>query len=753
MPMSAELKIINSHPELVLDGQVQTRMWSRPDLPAYLVLDKIDEVAHAGINIHLVSLHQPQLLCWDGGAHYDYHLYEGFVREIVGYQPDARLILYVGIRTAGPYKWVRDNPDQRTLMSSGHTIDAPSIASKRWHTDSAEAVRRLVRHFDHSDLRNHVIGYNFVMAANEWFAYGAYHKDPLGRGFADYSEVFRTHYQAWLRKRYQDDEKALRASWRDPNATFDTAAVPRPEERLCFGHEGQFFPAEHFGNRLVDYYHCWHEAWADMALLWCRTAKETSTKPILCGLMNGYSYCGAHVPSYPPVSNYGGALKLLNSPHIDFLQAPYHYYNRSFPGTHYGQHAEASVHLHGKLLLDQLDTKTHLKNNANTNAKTSFETRQVLLRDVANSVARNFHSYWMDIHRGVFAGFGGPEPYEPLHFDDPQIKAQIAQLKRLTDENQRLATTSISEVSLFTSKEAAYRMNPQALWTLLHVDAFRQWVLPHLGTAFDDYIFEDFENVQRDYKLYLFPNATYIPSALRQRIRDRIEAGATALFFYAPGYLDERGGSLQNIHALTGLELAISPRTDWLQVTLEQRSHPLLAHPDGTTDDWWESPRREADGGRSFGSDIDTALINKTQEWLQFPGSRNDYRFNPIFHCTDSQATVLGRLRGTDEVGLAVKKLGRGQVVYSAAPLLPASILRNIAASAGVHLHAPDGSLVYANSRYLFAMAARAGQQVLRLPRRTDIFDALTNEPVARNTTDFTYDAAFGEARMFRLGE
>lgn len=754
----AECRVINGIPELVLDGRVADRVWARPDLPGHMATDKIDMYKGAGIRIHLVSMHQPNLLFWDGGEDYYPEILESYLRWICDYDDDALVIPYIGFRTGAPYKWVKHHMDQCTLMSNGERYDAPSAASEVWRSDVRVAIERIVRHIDASEIADRVVGYNFVQGANEWFAYSAYHLDPWRRGFADYSEPFRKRYRDFIVSRYDGVEAVLRRAWKDDDVTFETVDVPTVDERLPFGHDSMFFARETLGAKLADFYLCWHDTWADLAEFYCRTAKEASAKPVLCGLMNAYSYQAA-LAGYAQISNYGGARRLLSSPHVDFFQSPYHYYNRSFPGVHYSQHAPDSVLLHGKLLVDQLDTKTHLKKNAkgNTNARTPYETEQVLKRDVAHCLSKNSHCYWMEIYHGVFGGFSAPQMWAPMDFDDPGIKQTIAALTAVAAKQSQLRPRPVSEVAWFVSKESPYHMRCDYYFERFFVDAQRQWHLPYIGTPYDDYIFEDLPDVTRDYKVMIFPNANYMSAADRRLIRERIEAGATAIFFYAPGYVDESGPSLGNCKELTGLELACVPRRDWLHVRFRGSEDSLLS-------DVYDS---------DYGTNVDPGVLNRNQEWAQFPGNRIDnYRFHPVFHCVDPDVEILGELtrfrvthpvgdegassipkgemESTGEAGLVVKSLGNGRVVYSAAPLMPAALFRNILREASVHLYSPAGDLVYANDKLLAVCAQAKGRREVRFPVARRVFDALTGEFVGEGDV-LELDAQYGETRVLRL--
>jgi hypothetical protein len=724
--------------ELLIDQQVASRVWARPDLPGYQAIEKAEQYVEADIDIYFVSMHQPTLLFWDGDQYYDSRILEAYLRWIADYYPNAKLIVYLGIRTNSPAKWNRRHEDQLTLLSNGEKLDAPSVASERWKQDAGVALTKVIEHLDATDLADRVIGYNFVTGANEWFAYSAYHRDPYREGFADYSAPMHERFRRFVRDRYAGDTQALREAWQDADIDFDAVAVPTVDQRQSFGHEGMFFARQTMGRRLVDFYECWHDAWADLAEFYCKLAKDVSNRQVLCGLMNGYSYCGAHA-GLPQISNYGGAQRLMDSPHVDFLQSPYHYYNRSFPGVHYSQHATDSVLMRGKLLIDQIDTKTHLKTidgGTKSNSRTPYETEQVLKRDAALSIAKNTHCYWMEISHGIFRGFMSPMHYERLHYDDPAIATLIKQLKSVSDRLPELKPDPVAEVAWFASKRSAYHMRADHFFEQFFLDAQRQWEMPYLGTPYDDYIFEDFDRVETDYKLYLFPNANRMTDAVRRRVRAKVEAGATAVFWYGPGYVGDAGCALDHCADATGMTLGRLDRRHWLHVELDHaRDAPLLRGVEA----------------RDYGTDIEPDVLNRTQEWLMFPGDRiDDYRFNPVFYCDDPDAEVLGTVRGLDVAGLAYKRVGKGHVVYTSAPRLPASILRNVLDLAGVHRYSPDGDLVYANSRTLTLCAQQAGPREVVLPGPRRVTDAFTGADVALGDR-FTVESTHGQTHLFQL--
>ena len=156
-------------------------------------------------------------------------------------------------------------------------------------------------------------------------------------------------FREWLRSRYGDNVEALRDSWRDSRVSFESAAIPLPEERKP-GEDPTFFYTETpLGNKVADYFQCYDESLADLSIAYCKVIKEETNGNKLAGMMHAYSYCGRY-DKIPHNHGHGSALKIMQSPYVDFLHSPYHYYNRSVGGYHYSQHSVDSVRQHGKLL-------------------------------------------------------------------------------------------------------------------------------------------------------------------------------------------------------------------------------------------------------------------------------------------------------------------------------------------------------------------------------------------------------------------
>ena len=755
--MRVERRQVEGTTDWYVEGQVMSRLFASADMPAYNAIEKVEQFREAGIDLYITELFDPFMFCWDGRDEYYYDHYEAHLSRLIAVRPDIRLIVYIGARLGAPYRWACDHIDQLAQLSNGTRKTSASLASRVWLDQSSEAIRRAVAHFEQSRFGEHIVGYNLTMLGTEWLTKLGGDHNP-----EDFSAPMRDHFRAWLREYYAGDEQRLHRRWRDPGASFDAATVPSAEERLDAGSTGFFAYCETRGFRLADYFRCYDEACARAAVTYAKAVKEGCGGRKLAGMCHGYSYLYPHGGGAPHGRGHAASERLFKSEHIDFFHSPYGYYNRCLGGAHFAQQAVDSILMRGKIYADQMDLKTHVKAMPNTNARNPWESDQLIRQCVIYPLAKNAHQYWYDINVGCYAGMTSPVLWERNHYDDPEISTLISRLRRLIDDNQAARSRRIEQVAMFTSHQGHYHRRIEKVHANFYTEALRCWFLPYTGCPYDEYNLEDFQDIDRPYKVLIFPDAWWVPADQREAIRRRIEAGATAVFSFAPGYVDDTGCALDHCEALTGIRLAKEEIEDWHQVEITDFSDPVTSgldrcvQPDYPAGAWMHdgpaspSPRWPA----QFGSDCDPEFFRKSQEWFQWltwgeSHTHEMYRFQTRFHADDPDAKVLGRLRGTQKAGLVVKALGRGRVIYIAAPCPPPELLRNIFASAGVHLFSAGTDLVYANDRYIGFCANGVGAKRLTLPEPRHVAEPLDDRDHG-TTASVSFRARHGEVRIFR---
>jgi hypothetical protein len=671
-------------------------IWASLDMPGEAAVYKLEQYRPAGVKVFFVTNRSnPYLFGWDGAEEYRYDDYEGELTKLSRRLPDIRFILTVGARPGAPFRWCQEHEDQLAQLPDGTKLHTPSLASALWREQSVEALRRLVAHFEASRFADRIIGYTPVFSSHQWRGVGECPADIPTREvpiqFGDYS-----------------------APMRDGFRTRTGLELPTKEERETVGGDNLFGFLEERGTKLVEYFRYYNELNATLALAYCRAVKEACGGRKLVGLMHGFLFGWPNATSYPQGSGHGAAKLLLESEWIDFFHAPYSSYHRSLAGAALSQLPVESVRARGKRFVAQLDCGTHAKRLAERNITTligtgsleqtftggtvgtAWESEQLLTRDVGATLVKGGTPYWQDYKEPVFGHWFLFRPGGPMTYDLPELQATMARL------GQWAATMppaeSVSEVAVVSSAESCYYRKLERSFGNYFVEGLRNWVLPFTGAPCDEYLLEDFAAIPRRYKVYVFLDTGYVPGALREQIRAKLAAdGATAVWFYAPGYVDERGPAVANCAALTGIRMAKRNEKRALQVRLA----------DGT----------------EFGSQAND--FQRDMHRAEWP---KENQFSPVFFADDAGAESRGTLTGTDACGYAVKQVGAFRSVYFAAPLPPVAVLRGLFAEAGVHLYCAAGDTVYANRRLVVFCAHSDGAKVLRWPEREIRFVARAGE-------------------------
>jgi hypothetical protein len=128
-----------------------------------------------------------------------------------------------------------------------------------------------------------------------------------------------------------------------------------------------------------------------------------------------------------------------------------------------------------------------------------------------------------------------------------------------------------------------------------------------------------------------------------------------------------------------------------------------------------------------------------------------DQALAPVVWADEPQAEVLGTLAGSDRAGLVVKRLDGWTSVFSAAPVLPAELLRKFARDAGVHIYVDSDDTVYANQSLLALFVDQGGPRTIRLPERATVEDLFSGVTVAEGATEFRVDMVGEATRIWRI--
>ncbi len=121
----------------------------------------------------------------------------------------------------------------------------------------------------------------------------------------------------------------------------------------------------------------------------------------------------------------------------------------------------------------------------------------------------------------------------------------------------------------------------------------------------------------------------------------------------------------------------------------------------------------------------------------------------PRFFSAQEAGERLGNLVGTDFGGLVALKFEGYHSVFSAAPAMPAAILRALARRAGMHLYLDDDAPAWFGDGVIALEGTAAGSRSLHLPARATISDLITGETLAANARDITIPLAEGTTGVY----
>jgi len=721
--LTSEVKILNGMPALYVNGKLTSQVLAAPYPPG---LSDFTDFLQAGISIFDIYLR----FDWSGPEQYDFKRVDEKLDTYLKLEPKALFLPRV-LLTPGPW-WCKEFPSEITMRDDGSPAGMfgapchPSLASEKYRELSHKAMIVFLNHVE-AKYGDHIVGYQAGNGfGGEWLTFNSFWEvrpgapPPTKFGVEDYSPPAQAGFRRWLKEKYGTVEE-LRRAWRDPKVTFETATPPNEVERYSSTHGIFFDPG--VSQRVPDYFTFFNDIVADVLLENCRWIKELTNRKKIVGAFYGYLWC--NFPNLSVVhSGHLGLAKVVRSPDVDFLASPYTYDNKQIGGPNNSQTLPEAVALHGKLYFNEVDTETHLHQrqwrwgNSLNNPKNWEETKGLLTRDYGYALSKGFGMWWTDLHGGTF--------------HDDQIIRLLGDLKKVDEKYLEADKRSNADIAVVLDEATfTYFGDGEPLFNAL-LTAQKQWELGFIGAPWDPCLLTDMANPKlRDYKLYIFLNTFRVTPEQRAAIHARLKRNhATAVWVYAPGYIGEKL-SVDYMQDLTGIRLAESDSAGELHVDITAYDHAYT---------------KSLPNGFAYGSDVNVANIIRWYDHQIYlkdprdPSLQRDlpgFRINPRFWSDEPEAKVLGRLAGLDKPGLVVKKQPGWTSVYSSAPVLPATLLRNIARAAGCHIYSEANDVVYANRNFLCIYAPGGSTRTIHLPEESRVVDLLENRIVSEGTKEF----------------
>jgi hypothetical protein len=645
---------------------------------------------------------------------YDFSTLAARFGRVLDADPDALFHLRIYLETGHDDWWEKAYPGECEVLSDGRR-NGQSFASRLWRNQAREFLSAYAAALRREGLAERVLSYQVGAGhTGEWVKGESSMYSLCG----DYSRPMREHFRGWLRRAYDGDAAAFRRAWNDPRSAFETAEVPRAEEQLLA--RAYTFRDPRLERNIIDYFRCLSELCADAVIDFCRAAKEASGGTKLAGAFYGYimdlSWNGGFF-SERPDSDYStvqrsghlGLSRVLEAPEVDFLVSPYSYGYRGLGGDGPSMLPAESARLHGKLVLIEDDTRTHIdREDIHYGRAVSLsESTAILRRNLAQDLTRGQGAWW------------AAWKIDPLK--EPAFIALLRDFNALGTFALGLDLSLSADVAVLIDDESFYFESSRYNLDIPLIFQQRLWGLPKMGTPFDTYLLDDYlAGRTKPYKLLIVLNPFRLDAGRRRALAARLEKdGPTVLWIYAPGFLQDEA-SPSHMEELTGFRFGMGEQPWGPLVHITDFTHPITA---GLAQD----------------------LVWGTNSKLA-----------PLFHVDDPDARILGQVvysQGDCKPGFAVKKRAGWTSVYSAAPNLPAPVLRGIARFAGAHIYGDAGDVLYAATELLGVHTVAGGRRVFRLRAPAEVvYDLFQRRLAARNAASFEIELPPASTSLFYTG-
>jgi len=448
------------------------------------------------------------------------------------------------------------------------------------------------------------------------------------------------------------------------------------------------------------YYRYNSELVAETIGYFAKAVKDLTQREKIVGVFYGYllQLCGEQRQQN---AGHLALERVLASPDVDFLCSPTSYAYRQLggQGTCHAMSLLGSVQRHGKLWFDENDVRTSLSGGQVGEWGRAADVAGDLLqqdKELAWCLVHGTAQWWFDV--------GGNR------YNDPVLMGRIGELAAKAGDALQCDRTPADEI--------AYVVDERSLCYLRVADPLGYWLLlgqlPALhrsGAPVGHYLVTDLAKLG-DRKLFFFPTSFAPTDADRRAIEGLKRDGHVLVFLGAPGVYRDGQLDARGMLDLTGIRLGLSREPAALQVTLQSGQ-----------------PQIEGLAGQTYGP---------------------AHRTLPICYADDPSATVWGTL-ADGRAGLVVKEHGTWTAVYSAAPLLPATLLRRLSQLAGVHQYLDTEDVVWASRDLVAISVQQPGARTIQLPRSADVSDLYQATEVGRGVRSFSADFKDRSTRVFVL--
>ncbi len=629
------------------------------------------------------------------------------ITTMLSINPKAYAIVQADLRPT--MQWCQLNPDERLINAFGNR-DVVSFASKKYRRECRTFWKYMLDYLKRRPYWNRIVGFHVWscgrpdsviggVSNNVWQA----DRNKITAG--DFNPQALEMFRNFLRKKYKNNVDSLRKSWKKPDVTFENA-TPDIKELVAEGKDGNIFRDPSDGRMTFDYAEFLPTLIGGFHRELCRFVKdETSWRKMIfvhygfvINHMRGYNSPGSQLNN-----NNFDLPELLRDDSIDgYIGAPCYSFRRAgapmvtyFPWT--------SIRLNGRMYLPDDDNRTFVAGTVNYGRNRSIrETRAITRRNMGADITRNFGSWFADMSQET--GRSGIS-----WFGEKEVSEIIGEMNNVYRKALDTGYESAAEIAVvFSCKTPKFMdvyygpvLNNNLIRWMFFTEFFK------LGAPFDVYMVDDLKNPKfprKQYKLIVMMNTFHFSEEERKTVDALKRNERTILWFYAPNYVDwDKGLVTGNISDITGIKVKKLPGKERMKATLNNTRHQLAT-------------------GLKTGHIFESLGFSYPASAKLHPAE-----FGPRLRIVDDKATVIAGF--SDGKGaVAARDFKNWKSVYSVVPRLDAAFLRNVCKWAGVHVYTDQDIVFDANRNFIVLHNGYDGAKTinLRLPRKTDVFDAVT---------------------------
>ncbi len=459
--------------------------------------------ASVGVNFVSMPVHLP----WpepgkDGAEEFEQAFVE--CQRVLDVNPKAQLVPRIG--TYPPDWWAKANPDGMMVYEKEGGKPCFEVASPKWRADAAERlgilIEKLEAKFGDSMAGYHPTGQNTA----EWF-----YMDSWADRYHGNAAVPAAAFRDWLKKKYSTDE-TLQKAWGRTDVRLATVEPPTPQRRRSMVEKGILLDPK-TDRDIIDHNFALQDIMVDGMLGMAKVVREKTRGKKLSVLFYGYSFEFMALNRGPAASGHYALRRVLDSSDVDILCSPISYFDRQLGGSAPAMTAAESVMLAGKLWLFEDDTSTHISvGNApgsHERAKNSWESNQMLLRNVGEEACRNFAGWWMDLGS---AGW----------FDDPAMWAEMKKLEAIDLPLLKNPIPFRPEIAAVIDESSAMSVAHNGNKVTRPLIYEGRAPLARCGAPFGQYLLDDVLAGKVDHaKVFVFLNAWTLTPEQRKTLLDK----------------------------------------------------------------------------------------------------------------------------------------------------------------------------------------------------------------------------------------